>query len=122
LFFFFSALCIDIFPKTVAYSTYETIQINCTLNPKRYANWTFSWKHYWNGVFVSTLEYTITDNIAVLDLPFCDYADNGEYTCTLHVESGDFAATSFVRVQGVVFTFLHVMYSLTYQISNLYNV
>jgi hypothetical protein len=82
--FFFSALNIDIFPKTVAYSTYETIQINCTLNPKRYANWTFSWKHYWNGVFVRTLEYTITDSIAVLDLPFCDYADNGEYTCTLH--------------------------------------
>jgi hypothetical protein len=118
----FSALNIDIFPKTDTYSTYETIQINCTLNAKRYANWTFSWKHYWNGVFVRTLEYTIRDNIAVLDLPFCDYADNGEYTCTLHVESGDFAATSFVRVQGVVFTFLHVMYRMTYQISNLYNV
>ena len=122
MFFFFSALCIDIFPKTVAYSTYETIQINCTLNPKRYANWTFSWKHYWNGVFIRTLEYTITDNIAVLDLPFCDYADNGEYTCTLHVDGDDFAATSFVHVQGVVFTFLHVIYCLTYQKSNLYNV
>jgi hypothetical protein len=63
-----------------------------------------------------------TDNIAVLDLPFCDYADNGEYICTLHVDGGDFAATSFVRVQGVVFTFLHVMYILSYQTSNMYNV
>ena len=105
---------IDIFPKTVTYRTYETIQINCTLNPKRYANWT--------GVFIRTLEYTITDSIAVLDLPFCDYADNGEYTCTLHVDGDDFAATSFVRVQGVVFTFLHVMHSLTYQTLNMYNV
>jgi hypothetical protein len=122
LVFFFSALYIDIFPKTVTYRTYETIQINCTLNPKRYANWTFSWKHYWNGVFIRTLEYTITDNITVLDLPFCDYADNGEYTCTLHVDGDDFAATSFVHVQGVVFTFLHVMYCLTYQQSNVYNV
>jgi hypothetical protein len=48
----------------VTYSTYETIQINCTLNPKQYGHWTFSWKHYWNGVFIRTLEYTITDNIA----------------------------------------------------------
>ena len=103
---FFSDLHIDIFPKTVTYSTYETIQINCTLNPKQHRNWTFSWKHYWNGVFIRTLEYTITDNIAVLDLSFCDYTDNGEYTCTLHVEGGDFAATSFVHVQGIVFYFL----------------
>ena len=103
---FFSDLHIVFFPKTVACCTYETIQINCTLNPKQHRNWTFNWKHYWNGVFIRTLEYTITDNIAVLDLPFCDYTDNGEYTCTLHVEGGDFAATSFVHVQGLVFCFL----------------
>ena len=113
---------IDIFPKTVTYSTYETIQINCTLNPKQYGNWTFSWKHYWNGVVIRTLKYTITDNIAALDLPLCDYTENGEYTCTLHVTGGDFAATSFVHVQGVVFTFLHVMYYLIYKKSNFYNV
>jgi hypothetical protein len=98
----FSDLHIDIFPKRVAYSTYEPIQINCTLNPKQQRNWTFSWKHYWNGVIIRTLEYTITDN---MDLPLCDYT-NGEYTCTLHVEGGDFAATSFVHVQGLVFCFL----------------
>ena len=106
---FFSDLHIDISPKTVTYSTYETIQINCTLNTKQHRNcrnWIFSWKDYWNGVFIRILEYTITDNIAVLDLPFCDYTDNGEYTCTLHVEGGDFAATSFVHVQCLVFCFL----------------
>ena len=102
----FSDLHIDIFPKKVAYSTYEPIQINCTLIPKQHRNWTFSWKHNWNGVIIRTLEYTITDNIAVLDLPFYDYTDNGEYTCTLHVEGGDFAATSFVHVQGLVFCLL----------------
>ena len=85
------------------------------LNLKQYGNWTFSWKYYWNGVVIRTLKYTITDKIAVLDLPFCDYADNGEYTCTLHVNGGEFAATSFVHVQGVVFIFLHVMYCLIYK-------
>jgi hypothetical protein len=99
-------LYIDIFPKTVTYSTYQNIQINYTLNIKQYGNWTFSWKHYWNGVVIRTLKYTITDNIAVLDLPFSDYADNGEYTCTLHVNGGEFVATGFVHVHGVVFTFL----------------
>jgi hypothetical protein len=88
-------LYIDIFTKTVTYSTYQNIQINCTLNLKQYGNWTFSWKHYWNGVVIRTLKYTITDNIAVLDLPFCDYADNGEYTCTLHVNGVEFAASLF---------------------------
>jgi hypothetical protein len=119
---FFSDLYIDIFLKTVTYSTYQNIQINCTLNPKQYGNWRFSWKHHWNGVVIRTLKYSITDIIAVLDLRFCDYADNGEYTCTLHVNGGECAATSFVHVQGVVFTFLHVMHCLIYKKSNFYNV
>jgi hypothetical protein len=74
----------------------------------------------WRGY--SYFENSITDIIAVLDLRFCDYADNGEYTCTLHVNGGECAATSFVHVQGVVFTFLHVMHCLIYKKSNFYNV
>jgi hypothetical protein len=61
-----------------------------------------SFGNTWNGVVIRTLKYTTADNIAVLDLPFCDYADNGEYTCTLQVNDGGFAATSFVHVQGIV--------------------
>jgi hypothetical protein len=33
---------------------------------------------------------------------------------------GEFAATSFVHVQGVVFIFLHVMYCLIYKKSIFY--
>ena len=109
---------IDIFPKTVTHSTYQNIQVNCTLNLKQYGNWTFSWKHYWNGVVIRTLKYTITDNIAVLDLPLCDYADNGEYTCTLHINGGEFSATSFVHIQVVflslvIFSFIKIEPQMT---------
>lgn len=85
----------------------ENLTLSCTLHQENFRQWTNSWSHWINKIFIRNVSGIIKGNTSFIYFPFCDYQDFGTYECNWVLQNRHGITSVFVLVNGKqYFTFL----------------
>ena len=82
-------------------NTSSDIKLQCFILNGNIDQWKNIWIHTRNGFSIRPLHGTINSNLSTIVISYCDYMDDGEYTCQWSSESGNHSDTIYIEVYGL---------------------
>ncbi|CAC5391193.1 TTN [Mytilus coruscus] len=87
-------------PSTAYCNASTRVTLVCQFAVEDTKSWQTYWTHNRNGNFIKTLPGIINGNKSTLQITFCDYREEGDYTCKWKTQFNEYSASSFVRANG----------------------
>lgn len=78
----------------------STVLFKCIINTTFTDQWTCVWKHYIDDVFVRSIEGIKNSNMSTLQIPLCNYQDEGDYKCVVKINDTEFSSSAMLTVNG----------------------
>jgi len=83
-------------------NTSQNIKLICTIEAHDDNVWDNTWNHYRGGVYIRSLNGSVSTGVSSLDLRHCDYQDTGQYICSWTSKGVNASASTDLIVYGRV--------------------
>jgi len=83
-------------------NTSQNIKLICTIEAHDDNVWDNTWNHYRGGVYIRSLNGSVSTGVSSLDLRHCDYQDTGTYICSWTSKGVNASASTDLIVYGRV--------------------